>query len=449
MQFRELIQKKRDGGEYSPTELQFVLESFVKGQTPDYQMAAWLMAVFFKGMTDSETAEFTRAMWKSGETLPRPSSKLDYYVDKHSTGGVGDKTSLLLVPLLTTVAERVLGKGKIKVPMISGRGLGHSAGTLDKLEAVPGFRVNIDLAEAQRLLESNGYFMMGQTAQIAPADGLVYALRDVTATVESIPLITGSILSKKLSENLDGLVFDVKWGTGAYMTTKERARVLAKSLATNAGRMGVDAVALMTDMNEPLGWNSGHALEVMECFDYLSGDNRERGLNEVTLSLASWMLSLASRGKLNLDAARGECEEELKSERPRGMFIKMFEAQGGRWKEFEKGREGLSSQLISHEWKSPNAGYLSQAEARTIANLTVNLGGARQTKESPIDLWVGVKLSKRVGDLVKAGETLATVYHRRPDEAEMIEAALSKAVRVQPERCTPTNWIAETIRGER
>ena len=288
MQIKELIRKKRDGGVTEPAEIDALVSGYLRGEIKDYQMTAWLMAVYFRGLSDEETSALTRCMWKSGSSFPRK-HRDDFWIDKHSTGGVGDKTSLILVPLVIAVAHRLFGKGKLRIPMVSGRGLAHTAGTLDKLEAVPGFNSSITVDRALRLLDENDFFMMGQTPELAPADRLIYALRDVTGTVENLSLIVASIMSKKCAESLDGLIFDVKTGTGAFMPTIESAREMAGTLLSVSKAQGLEAVALISRMDEPLGFKVGHHLEVEECADFLSG-RRDKGLNEVTIRLASWMI---------------------------------------------------------------------------------------------------------------------------------------------------------------
>lgn len=409
MRATEIIQLKRDGRALTPEQIREFVEGYVAGNIPDYQVSAFLMAVFFQGMTTEETAALTIAMLKSGRSLPRTNRK-DFWVDKHSTGGVGDKTSLLLVPLVVATARRIFGPGKVKIPMISGRGLGFTGGTLDKLESVPGFSPSITETQALRLLEKSDYFMMGQTPDIAPADRLLYSLRDVTSTIESLPLIVSSIMSKKLAESLDGLVLDVKFGTGAFMKEKAKAVQLARALKAVAEANDVKCVALVTRMDEPLGRSVGNALEVEECAAFLKGTQIEEGLEEVTLALATQMLSLAG-----VKEASKECEMSLSSGEAWRVFIEMFEQQGGDWKKFEE--RATREDLITVEWKADRDGWISRFDALAVGRVVNELGGGRATKEDIIDSEVGLIAHCKVGDKISKGEVMATVHCRKGQEA--------------------------------
>ncbi len=438
----EIIKKKRGGEALSEAELSFLLDGFLQGQIKDYQIAAFLMAVYFQGMTSEETGIWARLMWRSGVSLPRKDSG-EFWVDKHSTGGVGDKTSFLLVPLVHNVCRRLFGDGQVRIPMISGRGLDFTGGTLDKLEAVPGFTSDLEMETAMGLLDRNGFFMMGQTADLAPADRLLYALRDVTATVECVPLIVSSILSKKLAESLDGIVLDVKFGSGAFMPEFSRAQTLAHALTRVAREEKVASVALLTRMDEPLGFKVGHQLEIEECADFLAGEAREPGLQEVTLALAGQMVCLASRGKLSPEQGRAECEQELEKREVLTTFIQMFESQGGRWKEFKAQRYALGGRprvsLISK-----HSGYLAKLDARSVGRLVRNLGGGRLTKESGIDLNVGVEIRRKVGDKVQAGESLLDVVLSEPHP--QVATLLSQVMyEVQPAAVMRPRWVEEVI----
>ncbi len=415
----------------------------MKGSIPDYQMASFLMAVFFRGMTPPERTEWTRLMWKSGSSLPRSDRGTAYWVDKHSTGGVGDKTSLILVPLVSACAERLWGPGKVRLPMISGRGLGHTGGTLDKLEAVSGFSARIEVAEALRLLESQGFFMMGQTADIAPADRLLYSLRDVTATVESLPLIVSSILSKKLAASLDGLVLDVKCGEGAFMKDRRTAHDLAVALVDTAKANGVDTVAILTRMDEPLGTAAGAMLEVEECEDFFLNRERESGLETVTMELAAWMIHFASGKKLPLDDARVEVHRELGQSRSLALFRQMFESQGGDWAEYQRVRAERPSAIRLHPWRAPKAGFITRLSAMEVGLAVHALGGGRGRKEDPIDPWVGIRVHKKVGDPVAAGEAVFSIVHR--GGAEKASARLDRAVDIAQETPAAREWILERV----
>lgn len=444
MQFKELIREKREGRSLDRASLESLLGSYLKGEVPDYQMAALLMAIFFRGMSWEETSYLTEIMWKSGETFPRR-HRNDFWIDKHSTGGVGDKTSLLLVPLVTAVCRRLFGEGSVRVPMVSGRGLGHTGGTLDKLEAVPGFSTGLSVPRALELLERHGYFMMGQTPELAPLDRLLYALRDSTSTVESIPLIVSSIMSKKLSENLDGLVFDVKVGSGAFMKTESLARELIGGLCEVGRRQGVRSTAVLTSMDEPLGWTAGNALEVEECWSYLRGEAREAGLHEVTLALGAAMVSLAGRGKLSLGDAKGECAAELETAGPAKLFAEMFEHQGGDWKAFIDGRESARAGLLRFEAKAGRSGYVAKLDALALGVLVGDLGGGRSRKEDVVDPEVGLRCLKKVGAAVQEGETIAVVYYRSPAQEKTIANAWAAATELSAAPVTPGAWVKEVI----
>lgn len=434
MQAKEIIAKKRDGLENSIEELAFLLEGFLSGEIKEYQLSAWLMAVFFRGMTSKELSTWTELMWHSGSTFERvgtlAKTEKSYWIDKHSTGGVGDKTSLILVPLVKTVADQWLKSIKVGIPMVSGRGLGHTGGTLDKLESVPGFNPQISTKRALDLISSQGFFMAGQTESIAPADRLLYSLRDVTGTIESIPLIVSSIMSKKLAENLNGILFDVKTGLGAFMPTKEQAIQLAKGLVSVAQRQGLDAVGLITQMDEPLGWKTGNFLEVEECADFLKGYPRERNLEELVLTSAAWMIHLVSQKKITLDSAKTMCFEVLEKGTAFPAFRQLFESQGGDFNAFESEREQFRENYLDFDFKAEESGVVSSIHAREIGVLLVELGGGRLIKEASIDNKVGFEFKKKVGDIVERGENIVKVYYRSADELAKIKTSFNRAIKV-------------------
>ena len=434
----EILRAKRDGKVLTSDQMRFLIEGFTSAKIPDYQMSAFLMAVFQRGMTAEETRTWTRLMWKSGVTLARP-ERQGFWIDKHSTGGVGDKTSLILVPLVHVAATNLWGADRVRIPMVSGRGLDFSGGTLDKLESVPGFSPSLEIDRALELLEAQGFFMMGQTKDLAPADRLIYALRDVTATVECLPLIVSSILSKKLAENLDGLVLDVKFGQGAFMQTAAEAKRLAQALVETASAEGVRTTAVLTSMQEPLGWAAGHEVEVAECAQYFRGE-REPGLHEVVLRLASEMLVLAAPERLPLPQATQACEAALASDAPLRVFKKLFESQGGNWNGFEK----LQDQpLPRHAIRAPASGTVAGVDARGVGMLLRELGGGRQSKDSVLDPRVGVLTRAKIGARVEAGDTLLEIVAREP-RPEVLRMAES-CVKVQAESCAPTRWIEEVL----
>lgn len=423
MRATEIISKKKNGLELNDQELSFFLRSYLSGDTTDYQMSAWLMAVYFQGMTLNERAIWTRLMWESGSTFPRQ-SKNDFWVDKHSTGGVGDKTSLIIVPLVSSVAERVLGKNKVRIPMVSGRSLGHTGGTLDKLESVPGFSSQLTQQKSLELLEHSGFFMMGQTKEIAPADKRIYALRDATATVDSIPLIISSILSKKLAENLDGIVFDVKVGTGAFMKDLESARELASGLVSTISTQKVKATALITDMAQPLGSGVGNFVEVEECWDFVNGLQDVR-LKELVLELAAEMLFLVDSKRLTKADWRLECENDLSSTRTQQLFQQMFENQGADWKKFQEQRKTLPSKYAEYFLRAQADGFLYSCDALKIAHLVHRLGGGRTRLEDEIKSRAGIQLIAKVGQKLKKNEPVCKMIFHESDEAKDYQSQLA------------------------
>lgn len=402
----DLIRKKRDGGELSAAEIQLFVQAYTQGEIPDYQVSAWLMAVVLRGMTRAETAALTDAMLHSGEVL-NLSSLPARKVDKHSTGGVGDKTSLVLAPIAAAAG--------LAVPMISGRGLGHTGGTLDKLESIPGFNVNLSVADFRRVLERSGCAMIGQTPQIAPADRKLYALRDVTGTVESPYLICASIMSKKLAEGIDALVLDVKTGSGAFMKTEKDAAFLAELMVETGSRMGKQVVALITDMDQPLGNMIGNALEVVEVLEVLRGRGPE-DLKEICLHLAGWMLYL---GRVSKSVAEGKQQstELILSRKALDRFREMVELQGGDTKVIDDPKR-LPQARHARQVASSRAGFVSHMNCEQIGTACVILGGGRERKEDSVDPAVGIVLHKKVGDKVSAGEPLATVYYNADGRLE-------------------------------
>jgi pyrimidine-nucleoside phosphorylase len=401
----DVIRKKRDGVELSLGEIEGLVNAYTKGDIPDYQVSAWLMAVVLKGMTRPETAALTDAMLHSGDVLDfssLPAKK----VDKHSTGGVGDKTSLVLAPLAAAAG--------IAVPMISGRGLGHTGGTLDKLEAIPGFNVNLSVAQFRRVLAICGCAMIGQTAEIAPADRKLYALRDVTGTVESPYLICASIMSKKLAEGIDALVLDVKTGSGAFMKSEKDAAFLAELMVETGERMGKEVVALITDMDQPLGNMIGNALEVIEVVEVLRGGGPE-DLRELCLELAGWMLHL---GGVSDTVAKGKQQsaELISSGKALKKFWQMVELQGGDARVIDDAKR-LPQARHTMQVVSAKAGYLASMQCEQIGTACVILGGGRERKEDSVDPAVGIVLHKKVGDRVSAGDALATIHYNYEAQA--------------------------------
>ena len=414
----DVIRKKRDGGELSRDEIESLVKAYTCGEIPDYQVSAWLMAVVLRGMTRAETAALTDAMLRSGEVLDL-SSLPAKKVDKHSTGGVGDKTSLVLAPLA--------GAAGIAVPMISGRGLGHTGGTLDKLEAIPGFNVNLSVAQFRCVLETCGCAMIGQTAEIAPADRKLYALRDVTGTVESPYLICASIMSKKLAEGIDALVLDVKTGSGAFMKSERDAEFLAELMVETGERMGKQMVALITDMDQPLGCMIGNALEVVEVVEILRGEGPE-DLRQLCFELAGWMLHL---GGVSASVAEGRKQSEklIASGEALDKFRKMVELQGGDPRVIDNPKRLPQAQRTTI-LSSPKNGYLAALQCEQIGTACVILGGGRERKEDSVDPAVGIVLHKKVGDAVSMGEPLATIHYNSETRANQAMRLLEESYRI-------------------
>jgi pyrimidine-nucleoside phosphorylase len=399
-QFRvvDLIRRKRDGGVLSDVEITYIVDAYTNGTVPDYQIAAWLMVVVLKGMTRAELAALTHAMLYSGEVLDLsflPATK----VDKHSTGGVGDKTSLVLAPLVAA--------GGLYVPMISGRGLGHTGGTLDKLEAIPGFRVGLSVDEFKRTLKACGTSMIGQTEKIAPADRKLYALRDVTGTVESPNLICASIMSKKLAEGMDALVLDVKTGSGAFMKKEEDAVHLAELMVETGERMGKQMAALITNMDQPLGRMVGNAMEVAECIDVMQGGG-PADLRELCLHLAAWMFYLAGASK-TVAEGKVKSEEIIASGKALERFRQMVELHGGDVSTIDDPAR-LPAAEHRMDVRSAKAGFVTSMQCELVGTACVVLGGGREKKEDSVDPAVGIVVHKKIGDKVADGEALCTIH---------------------------------------
>ncbi|MFA6508828.1 MAG: thymidine phosphorylase [Treponemataceae bacterium] len=405
----DIIMKKRSGLELTQAEIEFLIGGYVALSIPDYQVSAWAMAVFFKGMTPAETGVLTSVMLRSGATIDL-SGIAGPFVDKHSTGGVGDKTSLIIAPMVAALG--------IKDPMMSGRALGHTGGTLDKLESIPGYRTNLSVTEFRSFLEKDGFAMTGQTKEIVPADRLLYALRDVTGTVESIPLITASILSKKVAEGADALVFDVKFGSGAFMKDAADAERLARSLVDTGTAMGKKVVALLTDMDEPLGNMVGNFFEVEESLDCLEG-NGPADLMEVTLELAARMVVLADKAKTTSEGRR-LCEETIRSGAAKKLFLANVERQGGDVAKLLKLRGNYRSPFAATVTAEKD-GRIARLDAWKIGLAGVTLGVGRNRTEDSVSPDVGVQILRKSGAAVRKGEAIMKVWAK---DAESLEVAL-------------------------
>jgi pyrimidine-nucleoside phosphorylase len=432
----DVIRKKRDNVELSRGEIEGLVNAYTAGEIPDYQVSAWLMAVVLRGMTRPETAALTDAMLHSGEVLDLsflPAKK----VDKHSTGGVGDKTSLVLAPLAAAAG--------VAVPMISGRGLGHTGGTLDKLEAIPGFNVNLPVADFRRVLESCGCAMIGQTAEIAPADRKLYALRDVTGTVESPYLICASIMSKKLAEGIDALVLDVKTGSGAFMKSEKDATFLAELMVETGERMGKQVVALITDMDQPLGNMIGNALEVVEVVDVLRGGG-PADLRELCLELAGWMLHMGGVAKTVADG-RQLSAQLISSGKALERFRQMVELQGGDPRVIDDAKR-LPQAQNTLVVKSAQAGYIASMQCEQIGTACVILGGGRERKEDSVDPAVGIVLHKKVGDHVSAGEPLATIYYNAEARAARARQLIEESCKMSDAAPTSRRPLLHKVIGK-
>lgn len=414
----DLIRKKRDGGELSSDEIAFLVRAYTDDQIPDYQMAAWLMAVLIRGMTRPELSALTAAMLNSGEVLDLsdlPGAK----VDKHSTGGVGDKTSLIISPVVAAAG--------VTVPMISGRGLGHTGGTLDKLQSIPGFNINLSLTEFRRALKACGCGLIGQTAEIAPADKKLYALRDVTATVESPNLICASIMSKKLAEGIDGLVLDVKTGSGAFMKTEKDSVHLAELMVETGERMGKKMVALITDMDQPLGQKVGNALEVEECIEVMNGGG-PADLREVSVELAAWMFYLADRTP-DVEEGRKLADEMIRNRSALKKFREIVAHQGGDPRVIDDPKRLPQAQ---HQVPAPSSasGFVESIQCEQVGVASLVLGGGREKKEDIIDSAVGLVLHKKVGDPVQKGEPLCTLFYNSDARLGSAQNLLQQAFRI-------------------
>ncbi len=431
MNFLEIIRKKRDGEKLSQEEIKWAVENYTNGNIPDYQFSAFLMAVFLRGLDEEETLYLTKAMIESGKPITWETDKPR--VDKHSTGGVGDKVSIPLAPLVASY--------EVLVPMISGRALGHTGGTLDKLESIKGYRTNLSLDEFKRLVLENGCSIIGQTPELAPADGKIYALRDVTATVESIPLISASIMSKKLSEGLTGLVLDVKTGSGAFMRDYESAKKLAESMVKIGNMYGVKTIALITNMDVPLGWAIGNACEICESVQLLKGEGPE-DLKELVLTLGSYMLILAGKTE-DVDLGKEMIERAIKNGEGYLRFKRMVEAQGGNFREIES--EEFTKTEISFDVRSEEDGYISYMDTRKVGMASVILGAGRLKKEDKIDHKVCIFSLKKTGDRVLKGESVFRVFGNDEDRVKNAVEILKGSFEVRKEKVERKPLVFEVL----
>ncbi|MEN3043775.1 MAG: thymidine phosphorylase [Candidatus Hydrothermales bacterium] len=402
-----IIEKKRDGKILNKEEIEFFVEGVIKGKIPDYQISALLMAIFFQGLNDEETFFLTKSMRDSGKTIDILS--VHPLLDKHSTGGVGDKVSLALAPIMASLG--------VYIPMISGRALGHTGGTVDKLESIPGYKTDLTIEEFRKIVKTIGCSIIGQTEEIAPADRIIYSIRDVTGTVPSIPLITASILSKKLSVNLDGIIFDVKTGLGAFMRNYTDAEKLAKSLVNVSNKMGVKAKALITDMNEPLGYTAGNRIEIMETIFYLNGAEI-KDLDEVVKSLAAELLLIGEKIS-DRDLGKEMVDNLRKNGKALKKFFDMVKAHGGLVEEIEflKIDNFIRAKYIEFV-EAEIEGYISKIDAKIVGEAARILGAGRLKKEDKIDPVAGIILHKKTGSYVKKGEKIFEIRTNSENKVE-------------------------------
>lgn len=425
----DLIRKKRDGQKLAKAEIQFLISEYTKGTIPDYQMSAFVMAVYFQGLDFQETTHVTQAMIRSGKVMSLSDIKKPK-VDKHSTGGVGDKVSLVLAPLIASCG--------VCIPMISGRGLGHTGGTLDKLESIPGLRTRVSVEECKKQLKEIGGAMIGQTAEIAPADKKMYALRDVTATVDSIPLIAASIMSKKLAEGLDGLVLDVKFGNGAFMNDFKKAEKLAETMIHIGKRSSIKVIALLTDMNNPLGEYIGNSLEVIEAIETLKGAGPKDVMN-VTIALGELMLEIA-----RMKGGRKLLEQKIASGEALHKFKEIVSYQGGDIRVIED-YEQLPVAQHRIEITAPKSGYIHTIDTFQIGMSLVKLGGGRLKKEDKIDPSCGFKIHKKIGNFVKKGECLIEIFCDNNRRANVVAEEIKNVFTIQKKSCRQKRLLREII----
>lgn len=433
MRMYDIIMKKRNGGELSGEEIRFFIEKYTRGEIPDYQVSALMMAIYFQKMTEQETCELTMAMAGSGDMLDLAEIR-GIKVDKHSTGGVGDKTSLALTPMVAACG--------IPVAKMSGRGLGHTGGTIDKLESFSGFSTSLSTRQFIDQVNRIGIAIMGQTADLAPADKKLYALRDVTATVDNLSLIASSIMSKKLAAGADAIVLDVKTGSGAFMKSQEDAFSLAREMVRIGRNAGRDTVAVISDMDQPLGNAVGNALEVVEAIDTLRGEGPE-DFTELVMTLGTYML-IAGGAAQTAEEAREKLQNVIRDGSALRKFAEFVEAQGGD-PEAVYHTEMLPKASVVREIPSPASGFVEKIVCDEIGICSLILGGGRETKESSIDLSVGLLLKKKVGDRVEQGEALAVLYANDERKADTAAERFLQAYTIGAERVSKPTLIKGVI----
>ncbi len=435
------IQNKRNGAEHTPEEIKALIQGYTEGTIPDYQMSAWLMATYFSSMNFKETAALTQAMVESGQRYDWSIKGHRYLADKHSTGGLGDKVSLILAPLVAACG--------LTVPMMAGRGLGHTGGTIDKLESIPGFKVILSEAEIHEQLKTVGCVIISQSEKIAPADRKIYALRDVTATVECIPLITSSILSKKIAEGTKTLVMDIKVGAGAFLKTKKEALALAKMIK-NVGKLsGLKVISSLTNMDQPLGYACGNAVEIFECLEVLRNETlnpfglSSLDLKEITLHLASLMLEGSGKVKTRAEG-RKLALQKLEDGSAYEKFLALIAAQGGKIETFENPKYYLNSEKI-FEITSTKKGFVTEIETEALGKILVDMGAGRKKTSDQVDPTVGILVHKKIGQSVRQGDPLFTVFSSGKLNSALIGERLRDLVKIKTQKKTAPKLLIEVV----
>ena len=431
-----LIRKKREGKTLKEEEIDFLISGFTKNKIPDYQFSAFLMAAYLRGMNSKETSYLTNSMLHSGKVL-NLSSIPGIKIDKHSTGGVGDKTSLIIAPIAAAAG--------VRVPMISGRGLGHTGGTLDKLESIPGFKTNLSINKYKNVLKKYGAVLIGQTEDIAPADKMIYALRDVTATIESIPLIVASIMSKKLAEGIDGLVLDVKTGNGAFMQKEKDAVALANSLISIAKAFSKKVIVFITDMNQPLGNYIGNWLEVYESILVLKGE-RKKDLYELCIKLAGAMIYLGEKAKTQQEGER-IAEEKINDGSAFKKFLEIVAAQGGDTSYIED-PANYQKPKFKKKVRSTVGGYLRSINTLELGLAAVELGSGRMKKDDKINSKAGIIFNHKIGDEIRGGDVIAEIFSDNKNSILSVEKKFNRIVKISNEKVNPPKLIKKIIKGE-
>jgi pyrimidine-nucleoside phosphorylase len=433
MNTTELIRRKRNGLQLNKEEIEYLIKNYTNGIIPDYQLSALLMAILLKGMSPKETAALTNSMLNSGKIINLSPFK-GFKIDKHSTGGVGDKTSLIIAPIVASAG--------IYVPMISGRGLGHTGGTLDKLESIPGFRTNLSISESKNILKKCGAVLIGQTKEIAPADKLIYALRDVTATVESIPLITASIMSKKLAEGIDGLVLDIKTGNGAFMKNGKDSEELANSLIKTAKSFGKSVIAFITDMNQPLGNYIGNWLEVFESVRVLKGKIKN-DLYTLSIKLSGTMIYLGKKAN-SIKECEALAKEQIENGKAFNKFLEIVELQGGDIN-YINSPEKYPKSRYSKKIRSVKKGFIKQMNTYQIGMASLELGAGRRVKDDKIDYKAGIILKKKIGEYTKNGDIICELFSNSKDKIKTAEQIIINSIRFSRTKPSAPKLIKKVI----